>query len=605
VVAVLAGDADGNMGHDRHQGSGTKISISTKLTPSHRQRRVKCDETKPACLRCSNFGRVCGGYPSKEDTPPPKDPNPPVKRKLLSKAMQVTASPSPEPSYAVAFAPPAPQPVSSFPPPVPAGVLFQDETEYQYFCHFRDTTAIELASGFEPTLWSTFVFGACDNPSIRQLVVATAALSIAVKTPPLRLWNPSNDHHHQYALQQYGQALKGIREMVAGGQDSTRIALISALLIFCLESLHGDLGRAVTHIQSAVEMIIKLLSNLPQPHYFSRLSSAGTQPGAPIENELLVAYMRLDRPSLALMARHKGSPAIEACQIFKLMFSAEHLEMPVRFATIAEARTYLEDISWRMLPNNTPPGSIPALRNEGDGAAYPDFQWIPYQLKQWLELSDLPNVSKHLCHRLAQWHDAFSPLLNYALSPQGGSWFIPAVTMHIQALTRELVMTGFFPLSSSEPRSSFSSVRSSSFSNVHSEFLGESSSRAASLAVPEVMYSLPRASSRRSSPTPSFVEMNLFPTVHACLQFSRQLAAHPRFSKGFVFDNGVIPCLAAISMMCPDRTLRREAVEVLRSMAPRREGLWDSRVCAEAGDKLLAREESQGSSEMIDPLLLV
>jgi hypothetical protein len=29
---------------------------------SHRLRRVKCDETKPSCLRCRNFGRKCDGY---------------------------------------------------------------------------------------------------------------------------------------------------------------------------------------------------------------------------------------------------------------------------------------------------------------------------------------------------------------------------------------------------------------------------------------------------------------------------------------------------------------------------------------------------------------
>ncbi|PQE32906.1 C6 zinc finger domain-containing protein [Rutstroemia sp. NJR-2017a WRK4] len=29
------------------------------LTPL---RRVKCDETKPSCLRCKNFGRKCDGY---------------------------------------------------------------------------------------------------------------------------------------------------------------------------------------------------------------------------------------------------------------------------------------------------------------------------------------------------------------------------------------------------------------------------------------------------------------------------------------------------------------------------------------------------------------
>ncbi|KAF8854583.1 hypothetical protein BDZ45DRAFT_596869, partial [Acephala macrosclerotiorum] len=252
-------------------GDRKKIVQGLANTFPFRQRRVKCDETKPACLRCSNFGRVCGGYPSKEETPPPKDASPPAKRKLLSKAMQATPpapSPSPEPSHAAVFAPPPPN--SSFPPHIPAGITFQDQREYQYFCHFRDATAMEFSNGFEPTLWNPFVLKTCDNLSIRQLVVATAALSIAVKTPPLRLWNPSNDQHHQYALQQYGQALKGIREMVAAGQDSTRIALLSALLIFCFESLHGDLSRAVMHIQSAVDMIIKQLRSLPRPHHFSR-----------------------------------------------------------------------------------------------------------------------------------------------------------------------------------------------------------------------------------------------------------------------------------------------------------------------------------------------
>ncbi|KAE8451403.1 hypothetical protein EG329_004032 [Mollisiaceae sp. DMI_Dod_QoI] len=573
-----------------------------------KQRRVKCDETKPACLRCSNFGRVCGGYPSKEETPPPKDPTPPVKRKLLSKAMQMAPapSPSPEPSYAAVFAPPPP-PISPFTPPVPAGIAFQDEREYQYFCHFRDATSMEFSNGFEPTLWNPFVLRACDNPSIRQLVVATAALSIAVKTPPLRLWNPSNDQHHQYALQQYGQALKGIREMVAAGQDSTRIALIGALLIFCFESLHGDLSRAMMHIRSAVDMIVKRLSSLPQPHYFSRVSSAATQSNAPIDNELLTAFMRIDRPSLALMGRQKGAPVIEANQIFNLLFSSEPLEMPNGFANTNEARVYLEDIIYRMLPSNVPPEDIPALWDEREGAVFSDFEWIPYQLKQWYQLSDLPNVSKHLCYRLAQWHDAFSPLLNYATSPVGDALFVPAAILHIQALAAELVITRFFPLSSNEHRSSsFSSARSSSFSDIHSgSFSGEASTRNPSLTVPEMSFVRPRASSQRSSPAPSFGEVNLFPTVHAILDFSRRLTAHPRFSKGFVFDIGIIAPLSMVSMMCPDKALRRETIDVLRSMAPRREGMWDSRVCAEAGDRYLTTEDTQANAEMIDPLLLV
>jgi len=57
-------------------------------------------------------------------------------------------------------------------------------------------------------------------------------------------------------------------------------------------------------------------------------------------------------------------------------------------------------------------------------------------------------------------------------------------------------------------------------------------------------------------------------------------------------------------MMCPDRMLRKDAVDILRSMVPRRECTWDSRLCAEAGERLLAREEGEAGTEMIDPMLL-
>src|SRR6266536_1344549 len=143
-----------------------------ELTRS-RRRRVKCDESKLDCLRCSNFGRRCEGYVS-EESPPPKEPTPPVIRKLLSKAVQDTG-PGPGPSTAAGSGTPAARPL------IPPGVVFQDELEYEYFCHFRDQTAIELSGGFEPTLWNRLVLDACNNPSIRQLTIATAALSIGKK----------------------------------------------------------------------------------------------------------------------------------------------------------------------------------------------------------------------------------------------------------------------------------------------------------------------------------------------------------------------------------------------------------------------------------------
>jgi hypothetical protein len=490
----------------------------------------------------------------------------PVPRRLISKAMlqgASSSSPSRSPS-------PVPFPARGAPPPprslMPPGVVFQNQKEYEYLCHFRDETAVEFSTGFEPALWNVLVLQACDNPSILRLTVATAALSLATKAPHSSARDFEKDAHHQHALQRYGEALKGIREMVATGQDSMRIALISALLIFCFESLHGDLGRAIAHVQSAIDMIVKRISNTPRSYYFSRVNALGIRGSAAIDDDLLTTFMRLDRPSLTLLSKRKENAPLLTTRIFTLLFSEEHLEIPRGFATTAEARVYLEDLKWRVLTTTQPPESVKDFWQEDlDRGSSPDLGSVPLQLKQWYEGSGVLNSSSNLALEFAHWHDAFSPLLNYAMSPAGDSMFIGAVTLHIQALAADLLVSGSSGSSLSTPAaSSFRSVASSS----------------------------------------SAGNLNRFPTVHAILSFSRRLIVHPKFVKGFVFDIGIIPSLVNVIMVCPDRSWKQEAIDVLKSMEPRREGVWDSKAVAQAGEMSLEQEDGQMDLDMIDPSLL-
>ena len=509
--------------------------------------------------------------------------------------MQAAPSPTLSPAPGASFSPSPP--INTITPPLPPGVTFQDERCYQYFCHFRDVTSFEFSSGFDPSLWRSLVLGACDNFAIRRLVVATSALSTFVRGPPQR----TSELHLEYALQRYGEALKGIRETVATGQDSTRVALISALLIFCFESLHGDLGRAMTHIQSAIDLILKQLSALPQQHFSPRIGPTGQQSNAPIDDELLAAFMRLDRPSLALMSRQRGYPPLPANRIFALLFSAEQFELPASFATISEARSYLEDIHWRVISTNRPPDAISALWEDSETEPnFPDFESIPWQLKQWFHATDFAGSSSHIAYRLAQWHDAFQPMLDYASSPMGESMFVPATILHVQAMAVDLTINGFAPHSPSHQRMDSFSSRSSSLSEHQSSF---STAGPSALAVPETLLRR-RSSSDRSSPSLATESPAPFPTIHAILTFCRRLMSYPGFLKGFVFDAGVIPPLLKIVLFCPDRALKHEAIDVLRSIAPRREGMWDSRVCADAGEKCIAMEDTTQGLDMIDPFLL-
>lgn len=72
--------------------------------------------------------------------------------------------------------------------------------------------------------------------------------------------NEETNFHIEEALKLYGKALKGIRIMLSKGQrDDLRIVLIAALLIFCVENLHGDTKQAMRHIQTTLQLIQRKL----------------------------------------------------------------------------------------------------------------------------------------------------------------------------------------------------------------------------------------------------------------------------------------------------------------------------------------------------------
>jgi len=80
----------------------------------------------------------------------------------------------------------------------------------------------------------------------------------------------------------------------------------------------------------------------------------------------------------------------------------------------------------------------------------------------------------------------------------------------------------------------------------------------------------------------------------------RSVAGHPLFTRGFVFDAsaGIIPCLFLVITKCRDRLVRRDAVNVLRMIAPRREGVWHSSMVARIGEELLGVEDEDAVADV-------
>ncbi|KAH8597650.1 hypothetical protein B0O99DRAFT_684959 [Bisporella sp. PMI_857] len=489
-----------------------------------KKRHVKCDETKPECLKCCNFGRKCEGYPADEDnTPPPSRPSSRT-RTLISKTPQ------------------------RIPSPILPSFTFTDDLEYNYFLIFRDQTAKELSGGFDPSLWDSLVIQACDNGSIRELASAIGALSLAgvqsttqsaLLYPNLHVGVLQNDQngHLQYALMQYGKALKEIRETVRSGQDTTRVALIAALLIFVFESLHGDTPRSVTPIHSAIDLILKKVSTMQRTYRGSRTNPNRPHSSLPFEEDILSAFLRLDGPALVLKSGQTEQSLIPLSSHGASSLSATDAEsgIPSGFASISEARIYLEDIEWRCYKYR--------------GFNFPTYGHLFGRLRGWY-LANVPGYSGLPTTPFKQWAQAFTPLFEYSMTAAGSANFVSASILRIQALSWEVLERSF---------------------NKH-ETLD--------------------------------ADVDNFQCLETMLSLSRQLIDSPGFSRGFIFDEGIINPLVIIFHLCPVRDLRVQIHEVMKSIVPRRENVWDSRTVAAAAERILNEEIIYGGNEenyRIDP----
>lgn len=443
------------------------------------------------------------------------------------------------------------------PPKIPwlptHGIRFQQESEYRYFRLFQDQLVVEFASGFETTLWNQLVLQATTSRPIFQLTVAAGALRQVRLTPTSKDFDETVSHR-QYALQQYGLALKGVQKMLSQGQDSLRTALISSLLIFCFENMLGDTQRAVRNIQSALEVIHKLFTdtNNASPHFQRNHVTMG------IEEEIISAFMRLDRPAVALLGRIDNNSAPVANRRFGSTFTSYTNTIPAKFTTIMDARKCIERVRYRVMPKYAPGTELRKSFTPPENTPEP----VAALLKSFSMAATYDHCDELLAEIVA-WHEAFEGLYAYSMTPAGADSYIAAVTLVAQAHALSILLRGFSTSPSESPKYDPSKPSRPNF------------------------HLLQR--------TPTTLDHPSFQAAQKILSIGRKLVQHPKFVKGFVFDAGIIPSLWIIVMLCPDQELKMEATHILRSMDGRVECVWNSTTVAETGEQVLALAEEMGN----------
>ncbi|KAI0835935.1 hypothetical protein F5Y06DRAFT_288765 [Hypoxylon sp. FL0890] len=237
-------------------------------------RRVKCDETKPFCLRCTSTGRKCEGYPP---VPSRKPRGGNVKAPTISSGAVITG-------YSVF------QLLPGSPSPVPTVNVV--ESEPQYF--FWAATEHDVSRNFESHFWGRLVLQASkEYPTVQYALDAVSALYkvyMMMEHATHRSQGVLDTPTTRSALVSYNKAVKLISKDLSTGTTPLNAVLICCLLFVWLEFLRNDFATGLKHLQSGLAILHDMHTRSSSaftaidesiPHIFSRLQVQATLHGCP------------------------------------------------------------------------------------------------------------------------------------------------------------------------------------------------------------------------------------------------------------------------------------------------------------------------------------
>lgn len=492
-------------------------------------RRVKCDETKPSCLRCVRFGHQCDGYSNKT---PLKPTSSKPSRTLVPKSPSGSDSPGadssgfrPYHSYPVAQLCIAPKPS-----------LFENQHEYQAFQSFCSRTSAQLSSPISVDLWTRLMLQACEtSPSIRDAVIAIGNHELSSPSP----WPESSvgTLRHQFAFQQYSKSTCLLRRDVAGGICDLKTTLVACLLFYCFESHHGNHDLAINQVYSGLKEIREWASSFYRTDETGRVrTKLGVENSPVVEEDILRAFQSLE---IQVMTFADGRSR-EAHEHYRHHGQAIIDEMPLIFNSLEAARQTLELVIRRSmhwlrstmhLHNFTTPVSSPgsSASSETEDSNPCLFFDVDPTFEERIETQK----------EYERWDEAFRPVLNSSRSRSAPhSHFLLASTLRLHWLA------GYMSIASNISHA-------------------------------------------------NLVNNGRFTTeLEELVDIARLLLDQPEEQRpgGYVFDMQIIVPLMTVGWIYRHRGLRKEGVQLLLR-SPRREGTWDGVVVGKIMEWLCGVEE--------------
>ena len=218
----------------------------------NRIRHKKCDETQPACLRCTSSGRQCDGYVQVIDkrTREWRD----SKASDLANDQNKTVLRT---RYGLTVDP------SVTPVPISLGSACQNDLTWNERWHldfYRKRTAVRCSEYFQNSFWVGLVLQICEqHPAVRHAAIAISAHHYQFEQVQM---SQKEDRESILALHHSTQAITCLRESLAREllvrEKSTRthkqVVLVTCVILTMFALFHGDLSASRYHLVSGYKL---------------------------------------------------------------------------------------------------------------------------------------------------------------------------------------------------------------------------------------------------------------------------------------------------------------------------------------------------------------
>ncbi|TVY42139.1 Transcriptional regulatory protein [Lachnellula subtilissima] len=309
-------------------------------------RRVKCDEAKPACNRCSSTGRKCDGFPQDASSSSNDGGSPDILTKRISTKVPGSAQ------------------------------------EKRGFHYFIEKTAPELCGFYNTGFWEYLILQtSAVEPALRHSVIAIGAVheEFATKRLDQGPGLPPSEGF-TFATNQYTKAIGHLRRSLATGKQKPLTALMSCILFVCFDSLRGYFESAMVHLQSGLRILRDMNRTTDVKHV--------------IENIISPLFLRLSVQSILYVdTRNPEDRYNFATELTHVCH--RNGRVPETFETLEEARSCLmegADGLFRMFYLTD--GSKPAISQPPE--AFTMFEKYSAQLRDWnLAYENFMNSHSH------------------------------------------------------------------------------------------------------------------------------------------------------------------------------------------------------------------